>query len=535
MILRMSVLGWLCFAVTVTALAVTGCRTTAEQISFGPYVTHPGHTSMAVRWTSDALADGVVSFTAEGEPTREVTAHIDMLRYPDDPDTRGMSLAGLRPDEIGTAFLYAAHLDELTPGTDYRYTIEFGGRTVEGGFRTMADQPEPFRFIAFGDSHAQDVVADQFAQHEPAFLINLGDTVRHENYHEFQDYFSPTVNQMTRWFPMAAVRGNHEQRGVLFSRLFGLDPDRIYYSFEYGDALFVQLDSSVWRWPNAEENTARMLEWAEQVLSESDANWKIVSFHEPPYDMSYRRSRWGRYHAMEVFRRTGVDLVLNGHAHAYQRYAPLYRKGENEDHPILLINSSGASEIYSTAPRRADPYLVAGAEGNHYVVIDIDGDTLTGRTLRRDGDLIDEFEIRKEGGKPVAEYVEQALPEEPLDRLDRALFRQYMDMPGGVIEEGEEFEVAIGFTAETMSIRYDFRPAADSAHAVELVEPARGEVPAGSEKTVVVRLRARREIRDRGGRGMTAPRVWLDCHYEVNGVEGVISSTRVWSRRPDED
>ncbi len=529
---------WLSVA-TVAALSAAGCRTTPEisrevssEISMGPYVTNPGQTSMTVRWTAETLDEWRVRLRVDEASAGATETRAKKLRYPADPDTRGLSLEGLADDEIGTAYLYVAQFDGLQPGTKYRYTVDFGGESVDGGFRTLASEAEPLTFIASGDSHAADVVADQFAQHDPAWIFHLGDLVHHESYGQFQSYFSPMVNDMTRQFPMAVVRGNHEQRGELLSKLFGLDPDRIYYAFEDGDVLVVALDSSVWRWENAEENTTAMLEWAEKVLTESDATWKIVAFHEPPYDLSYRRSRWGREDAMAVFRRTGVDLVLNGHAHTYQRFAPLYRPGENDEHPILLVNSSGASEVYSTLARRADPYLVAREEGNHYVVFHVDGDTLSGRALDRDGRLIDQFSIEKKDGRPGPEHVAQALPEAPLDILNRAFFRLYMEVPGGAFEPGDEFVVPITLSAGQDPIRYDFRPAADSAEAVELAGEASGEAPAGETVTVSVPLRARTRIRDLGRRGFSVPRIFLVCHYHIGDVEGVISSTRVYARAP---
>lgn len=523
------------FIVAAMALGAAGCRN-SPKMSFGPYVTNPGQESMAVRWASDRPGDGVVRLYADEKSAGEAKASALKLRYPVDPETRGLALEGLTEEEIGTAWLHTAAFDGLKPGTEYRYTVEFGKTSVEGGFRTLARDPEPITFIALGDSHAKDVISDQFAQHDPEWIVHLGDLVHYESYGQYQSYFSPMVNEMTKWQPMAVVCGNHDQPGALLSELFGLNPNRIYYAFEDGNVLLVALDSTVWRRADAEENTAAMLEWAERILRESDATWKIVAFHEPPYDMSYRRSRWGRDSAMPVFRRTGVDLVLNGHAHAYQRFAPLYQAGENEDHPILLINSSGASDVYTTAmARHAPPYLVASKEGSHYVVIHVDGQTLTGRALDGEGSLIDEFSIQKKDGRLVADYVARALPEEPFARLDRALVRQYMEMPGGAFEPGDEFVVPITLSTGADSIRYDFRPSPDSAHAVELVEEASGEVPAGERETISVPLRAKVRIRDTGRRGYSDPLVYLDCHYKVGDIEGVISSTRVYARpSPDE-
>ncbi|MFW6159388.1 MAG: metallophosphoesterase [Planctomycetota bacterium] len=505
-----------------------------DKISCGPYLTHAGQTTMSVRWTSDQHAEGVVTFRHPDGALRAVSATAAPLRYPAEPDDRDKPLADLSPEQIRTAYLYEAKLEGLTPDTRYKYTVEFGGETVESSFRTLTDDADAFTFVVFGDSQREDVVAGEIAPHQPAFLINTGDLVDHDYYPEYEQYFSPSVDAMTRRFPMAVSRGNHEQDAKVFAWLFGLDHERMYYSFDYGNAHFVCLDSGLWRWPNADENIARMLDWAERDLKQSSARWKIVFFHEPLFDMSYRRGgSWGRDRLMPVLRRTGVDLVMAGHAHNYQRYAPLYTPGENETHPITFITSAGASGAYLAMARVAVPHLAVRKATSHYMVYEIEGDTLRGRAIAVDGRELDRFVIRKIDGRLDRATVARAVPEEPFGALVDALSWLRIPMTADTFEPGDTFEVPIELRAEKKAIEYDMRVAPDCTDVVELVEPARGTVPAEGTAAVSVKLRAKVPIEKAGPRKQLEPQVYLHCHYTAGDLEGVMSTTRIRTYDPE--
>jgi hypothetical protein len=98
-----------------------------------------------------------------------------------------------------------------------------------------------------------------------------------------------------------------------------------YYSFDHGDIHFICLDS---------EGTDRsaggaMLTWLANDLAATNRTWIIAFWHHPPYtkgshdsddivDSGGRMSDM-RQNAMPVLEAGGVDLVLNGHSHSYER------------------------------------------------------------------------------------------------------------------------------------------------------------------------------------------------------------------------
>jgi 3',5'-cyclic AMP phosphodiesterase CpdA len=85
----------------------------------------------------------------------------------------------------------------------------------------------------------------------------------------------------------------------------------------------------------------RQTRWLRRRLAASTATWKIVAFHHPAYTCGGYLSnsavvaRW-----VPLFSRYGVDLVLSGHDHNYQRFAP--------SHGVTyVVHGGGGQDLYS--------------------------------------------------------------------------------------------------------------------------------------------------------------------------------------------
>jgi hypothetical protein len=98
-----------------------------------------------------------------------------------------------------------------------------------------------------------------------------------------------------------------------------------YYSFDHGDIHFICLDS---------EDTNRapdgaMMTWLAADLADTNASWIVAFWHHPPYSKgshdsddvvdSGGRMRDMREYALPILEAGGVDLVLTGHSHSYER------------------------------------------------------------------------------------------------------------------------------------------------------------------------------------------------------------------------
>ena len=181
---------------------------------------------------------------------------------------------------------------------------------------------------------------------------------------------------------IAGVLGNHDygtQSGRYVFRTLGMPG--AYYTRRLGDAELFLLDSNA--------VTDRQTAWLEQRLADSGATWKIAVLHHPPYTCGGHEghstvvSRW-----VPLFEKYGVQLVLSGHDHNYQRFAR--RKGVT-----YVVHGGGGAGLYwlKDCPSSYPARVRARREhGFLYVVGDADVLSVTAVNLR--GRATDRFMLK---------------------------------------------------------------------------------------------------------------------------------------------
>ena len=479
---------------------------------------------MTVMWTSDEAVDGVVRYGAGGRLTKKTAVRPKALRYPIESPGWRAKASDVPAGGIRRAFVYAARLTGLTPETTYEYEVRFNGRVERGTFQTFPAGGERITFAVYSDSHCgverQRRITRRITRHKPLFVIHGGDMISHDHYPEYLRCFFTPAGPMLRHVPIWTARGNHQGGGACWRRLFTPPRDHYYYSFDCGHAHFVCLDSCAWRWPDADEKLAAMADWLDRDLSRSKKPWKIVYYHEPSYDMGWRRTDWGREQFTPILRRHGVDLVFSGHCHSYMRFRPMFWRGENDEHPITYIVNGGGGGG-PTTPRPARPHLAVGSRKHHYVLYHLDADRLTAKAISMDGETIDEFAIDKQDGRLDAKYLARAVPEEAFANIEFSLREIRIPAP---LKKGETFELPLKLFAGSRAAKFDLRLAPGSAKRFELIRPVRGTIAPNKTKSVVVGIRATGPIRDRSPRSGTRPQFIIECHYEVDGFRGMVSS-----------
>jgi 3',5'-cyclic AMP phosphodiesterase CpdA len=128
--------------------------------------------------------------------------------------------------------------------------------------------------------------------------------------------FAPVLESGTK---LLAVLGNHdvaEGHGDAQMRALGM-PGR-WWAETWGQGLLVVGLSS------SDVDDPAQRAFLERTLAESTATWKIVAVHHPPYSAGYQGSNTAVREAFSpLFERYGVQLVLSGHEHDYQRSVPI--------------------------------------------------------------------------------------------------------------------------------------------------------------------------------------------------------------------
>jgi hypothetical protein len=203
-----------------------------------------------------------------------------------------------------------------------------------------------------------------------------------------------------------------------------------YYSFDYANIHFVCLDSMT---ANRATNGA-MANWLRTDLASTTNLWMIAFWHHPPYTKGSHDSDSEtelmemRQNFLPILEDGGVDLVLSGHSHCYERSFLLdghYGLSTTLTNKMIL-NASGGRETNSAGPytkwlsgtqsHQGAVYAVAGSSGkisggplDHpamfislnnlgSLVLDIDGDRLDAKFLRENGAvpaIADQFTIVK--------------------------------------------------------------------------------------------------------------------------------------------
>jgi 3',5'-cyclic AMP phosphodiesterase CpdA len=144
------------------------------------------------------------------------------------------------------------------------------------------------------------------------------------------------------------------------------------YSFDYADAHFLCLDSNVYVDPT---DTA-LQSWIKSDINSTDAAWKVVVYHHPAFNAG--REHYSEQHMRALsplFEELGVDIVLHGHEHTYQRTRPIRFEPTVMGRAVPGVKKTRLVPGKFTIDRKFDGksvtkpdgilYIVTGAGGKH--------------------------------------------------------------------------------------------------------------------------------------------------------------------------
>ncbi|MBX2909378.1 MAG: metallophosphoesterase [Chitinophagales bacterium] len=449
-----------------------GYITEAQQLLRGPYQQKKTPNSMNIRWrTADSL-DAKVYYGTDLN-NLNLTATVSTLENDHDVE-----------------------LKNLSPYTKYFYKIESGGNVLSGPdtahwFRTapVAGTVQPIRVWATGDfgkgNDGQRLTRDAYLNYskdkETDVWIWLGDNAYQdgadsdyqakvfEQYYAYGDIFkfmhfypSPGNHDYHSVCGIPCQQDPRQHKGPYYSIITapqqgeaGGEPSTLenYYSFDYGNAHFISLNSELgsptaaYDWIGAYTNgasTSPMIQWLKDDLSKNTQPWVIAYWHQPPYtkgshdsDLFYEiYMKAIREKITPILEQYGVDLVVNGHSHAFERsylLKGLTGTAATFNAQTNVVNGTSGKESLGeayikytdgTEPNKGTVYVVCGNSGSDVAankalfyngsphpamfywdggtgvcgsfIIDIDGNKLTGRYLTSNNVVKDEFTIKKQ-------------------------------------------------------------------------------------------------------------------------------------------
>lgn len=432
-------------------------------ISRAPYLQQATPDGITIVWRTDTpLAEPEVRFRVVAKGTEQLCRGASIQSR-----TEKSPGSPLKEAPKGT-LQYEATLSGLTPDTLYSYAIHDGATRLEVPadltltFRTAPEpgKAKPTRIWVVGDSGTgavhQALVHEAMRRHTRAsgktmdLYLHVGDMAYSKGTDEqFQkNFFLPyetTLSHLVCW----AAMGNHEGHSSDGKRGIGPFFDAYvcptkgeagglasgtesYYSFDHGDIHFIALNShDLDRTPGG-----AMARWLEADLKQTRqqglARWLIAFWHHPPYSKGTHNSDSEkplvemREHLMPILERHGVDLVLAGHSHIYERSMLIHGAYQTPSTGAGVILDDGIGDPREGGqPYRKGSGLVpangtvsittghGGALGRKNIgihplmrsivmdhgstVIEIDGDTLTAFMLDLRGAERDRFAIVKGG------------------------------------------------------------------------------------------------------------------------------------------
>ena len=263
-------------------------------------------------------------------------------------------------DPAGPTQHHRVAIAGLQSGIGYRYTVTSDGARASGKLRTAARPGQAFSFAVIGDFGGGGPGATQNAARissaDTEFIQTVGDNVYPASglpdpdfamtYSDFdQRFFKPfgrTINGQA-FFP---ANGNKESYsdGQWWDAFPMPGDNHSWYSYDYGDAHILVLDTEIPYRPGTEQ-----YRFAEADLrAHQNAKWRIVVTHRPPYSSTNAgASDVGvREHLVPLFEAQKVHLVVSGNSHNYERTEPMLRDAEAKVGGVT--------------------YLVTGAGGNGF-------------------------------------------------------------------------------------------------------------------------------------------------------------------------
>jgi hypothetical protein len=397
-----------------------------EGITRGPYLQRGSASEVTVRWRTDASTDSRVLY--------------------------GPSPGNLSQSQLvgGSRTDHEVDLSGLSADTTYYYAVGttamlFAGGDNEHFFVTppATGTARALRIWAVGDSgtaHSDQLdVRDAYytftgAQHTDLWLM-LGDNAYNSGTdEEYQFAVFEIYQDMLKKSVLWPTRGNHDMSSGVYYGNFTL-PDaaqaggvvsgtEAYWSFDYGNVHMICLDS----FGSSRAVGGAMYNWLQSDLAATTEEWIIAFWHHPPYSKGSHNSNLEselidmRQNFVPLLESGGVDLVLSGHSHSYERSFLIdshYGKGGTLTPQMVVDDGDGRESgdgAYnkSAGPNAGAVYTVAGSSGKvdtgnplnlnaHFialellgsVVIDVDGGRLDLTFLDDGGQVRDWFTMLK--------------------------------------------------------------------------------------------------------------------------------------------
>lgn len=241
------------------------------------------------------------------------------------------------------------------------------------------------RFAAIGDtgtgSSKQHQVGEVMAQYHTAFpfefVLMMGDNLYgSETARDFQKKFElPYKKLLDDKVKFYASLGNHDLALQVNYEHFNMD-GKEYYRFKKGNVAFYALNSNYM--------DQKQVAWLESELAKDTSEWKVCFFHHAPYSSAKKHGSNNQLREVvePIFVKYGVDVVLTGHDHVYERIKP--QKG------IYYFVTGAGGKLRTGDINRSSPLIEKAFDRDlHFMLFEVAGDQMYFQAITRTGETVD--------------------------------------------------------------------------------------------------------------------------------------------------
>ena len=392
------------------------------------------YSGAVLTWTDDPMKSQAITWLLPNTVSRAKIQY--MIAKDFKGNFNGAQFQEIEGEKFGQNYnRFTVQLTQLTPDTEYVYRVENeDGRGEPCYFKTAA-QTDKFSFIYLGDSqqerdislgydHLEEILRSAYDGSQ-SFVLFGGDLTDNGSDENEWSEFINSISEVSSQIPIMPTMGNHD--GSCYLNFFNLPTNgpeglgKRFYSFDYGDAHFVILDSNNNALPEAKE-------WLQNDLKNTSKKWKFAVFHHPAYPnyIDYKtemQAKSIRKNWVPILEQNGVDMVFGGHQHMYMRTHPIkdgkiYEKPEDG---IIYIMGNASPKAYQDYHDL--DYIAKIESGSNYQIIEIDNDTLTFTSVSADGKLLDTYLIANASSDIEGHWAQSIIRQ----MIDRGIIKGYPD------------------------------------------------------------------------------------------------------------